>query len=118
MVARWTGDMDVATVCPACSRAGGLRPHVVWFGEEPLEMDRIETALSRCRLFVAVGTSGEVYPAAGFVQAVRQWGGARTVELNLEETGLSDAFDESRLGPATRLVPDFVEEILSGGLRT
>jgi NAD-dependent deacetylase len=117
-VSPWTGDLDSGTVCPGCARPGGLRPHVVWFGEEPLEMDRINSALARCRLFVAVGTSGQVYPAAGFVQAARWRAGARTVELNLEETGLSDAFDESRLGPASRLVPLFVDEILAAETRT
>jgi NAD-dependent deacetylase len=113
-VCAWTGDMDTSSVCPSCGRAGSMRPHVVWFGEEPLEMDRIGRALGRCGLFVAIGTSGQVYPAAGFVQMARWRAGARTVELNLESTGLSDAFDASRLGPATQVVPAFVEGILTG----
>jgi NAD-dependent deacetylase len=113
-VCRWTGDMETSTPCPSCGRSGSMRPHVVWFGEEPLEMDRIGAALARCGLFVAIGTSGQVYPASGFVQMARWRGGARTLELNLEATDMSDAFDVSRLGPATRLVPAFVEEILAG----
>lgn len=84
--------------------AGRLRPHVVWFGEMPLEMDRIEATLRRCDLFVAIGTSGSVYPAAGFASLARR-AGARTVEINLEPTG--GPFDEGLYGPATRTVPDF-----------
>lgn len=112
-VCGWTGDMDTSTACPSCGRTGSMRPHVVWFGEEPLEMDRIGAALGQCGLFAAIGTSGQVYPAAGFVQTARWQAGARTVEINLEGTDISDAFDESRQGPATRLVPAFVEEILA-----
>lgn len=103
-----------APPCPACGRSGGLRPHVVWFGEMPLGMERIEEALAGCRLFVSVGTSGSVYPAAGFVAEARGRG-ARTVELNLEPSEGSAMFDEARHGPATRLVPEFVEEVLRRG---
>lgn len=113
-VRRWTGDMDTGSVCPACARPGAMRPHIVWFGEEPLEMDRIGAALGRCGLFVAVGTSGQVYPASQFVQLARWRGGAKTVEINLEATDMSDAFDVSHFGPATRRVPAFVEEVLAG----
>ncbi len=98
--------------CAACGRRGGLRPHVVWFGEMPLGMERIEEALARCGLFVSVGTSGSVYPAAGFVAEVR--GRARTVELNLEPSEGSALFDEARHGLATRLVPEFVDALLRG----
>jgi NAD-dependent deacetylase len=106
----WTGDLSVETRCPACHEAGGMRPHVVWFGEMPLEMDRINDALSACDLFVAIGTSAQVYPAAGFIQEVR--GRARTLELNLEPTAASDLFDEARHGPATQLVPAWVDDVL------
>ncbi len=98
--------------CAACGQSGGLRPHVVWFGEMPLGMERIEGALARCGLFVSIGTSGSVYPAAGFVAEVR--GRARTVELNLEPSEGSALFDEARHGPATRLVPEFVDALLRG----
>jgi NAD-dependent deacetylase len=96
--------------CTACSRAGTLRPHIVWFGEMPLEMDRIGEALMRCGLFAAIGTSGNVYPAAGFVSMVAP--GARTLELNLEPSRLGSAFQESRQGRATELVPAWVDELL------
>jgi len=91
--------------CTACGKAR-LRPHIVWFGEMPFEMERIYDALGRCGLFVSIGTSGNVYPAAGFVAEVRNR--ARTVELNLEPSEGARLFDEARHGPATRLVPDFV----------
>lgn len=106
----WRDDLSTATPCPTCARAGAMRPHVVWFGEMPLEMERIGAALDRCGLFIAIGTSGQVYPAAGFVAEVR--GRARTVELNLEPS--EGSFDESRHGPATELVPRFVAEVLEG----
>ena len=83
-VSVWREKMGPSSVCGACGRTGSLRPHVVWFGEMPLEMDRIMAALARCALFVSIGTSGNVYPAAGFVQEARYVGGAHTLELNLE----------------------------------
>ena len=86
---------------------GRLRPHIVWFGEFPLHMDRIEQALAACHLFVSIGTSGAVWPAAGFVQLASR-AGARTVELNLEPSLGSRLFDETHHGPATEVVPDFV----------
>jgi NAD-dependent deacetylase len=89
-----------------------VRPHIVWFGELPLEMDRIYRALDHCDLFVAIGTSGHVYPAAGFVEAAAP--GARTVELNLESSLVASAFQEARTGLATDLVPAFVSELLGG----
>lgn len=101
--------------CPCCGIAGNLRPHVVWFGEMPLYMDKIEQALANCDLFVAIGTSGHVYPAAGFVQTARYYG-AETVEMNLEATGSmhigGSLFDEEILGPATETVPTFFKHIL------
>lgn len=98
--------------CGCCGVAGTLRPHVVWFREIPFDLDRIHAALLRCDLFAAIGTSGSVYPAAGFVAIARRSGRAHTVELNLESTPLSDLFDESRQGEASRLVPAFVEGLL------
>lgn len=106
--------LSTDTRCPCCDRPGGLRPHVVWFGEMPLEMDRIYAALSRCDLFLSIGTSGNVYPAAGFVQEARR-AGAHTVELNLEASATRSAFDQHVDGPATELVPRFVAALLQRG---
>jgi NAD-dependent deacetylase len=106
-------DIEVSTKSPCCGRIGTLRPHVVWFGEMPLEMDRIDAALSVCDLFVSIGTSGSVYPAAGFVQEARR-AGARTVELNLEPSEGHSLFAERHYGPATQVVPAFVERLLAG----
>ncbi|RAU23503.1 NAD-dependent protein deacylase [Paramagnetospirillum kuznetsovii] len=108
----WTDDLGLDHACPDCGRPGMLRPHVVWFGEMPLEMERIFEALEACALFVSIGTSGHVYPAAGFVAGVRKRGLAHTVELNLEPSEGASLFHESRLGRASELVPAFVEELL------
>ncbi len=108
-VADWHGAMSRGTPCPACGVAA-LRPDIVWFGEMPMHMDRIMAAVEQADVFVAIGTSGTVYPAAGLVNALRR--GARALELNLEATG--GRFTESRQGLATRLVPEFVEETLCG----
>ncbi|HSV29774.1 MAG TPA: Sir2 family NAD+-dependent deacetylase [Candidatus Omnitrophota bacterium] len=109
----WDGDLDVDHPCPDCGRAGRLRPHVVWFGELPLEMERIYDELERCALFLSIGTSGNVYPAAGFVMAVRQAGRAHTVELNLDPSEGATLFHETRYGKATDTVPAFVDHLLS-----
>lgn len=109
----WTGDLAPEQPSPHHPR-GRLRPHIVWFGERPLHMDRIETALARCDLFVAIGTSGAVWPAAGFVEAAR-FAGARTVELNLEPSQIADRFDEVRRGPATEVVPAFCRSLSQWG---
>lgn len=109
-VCAWDLDLDGASVCPGCARGGRLRPHIVWFGEMPLGMDRIYEALERCTIFLAIGTSGKVYPAAGFVESVPPW--ARTLELNLEPSSMADAFLEHRSGPATGTVPQLVRELL------
>ena len=111
---RWAEDMEVASACPTCGRAGGLRVNVVWFGEMPFEMERIYQALNACDLFVSIGTSGNVYPAAGFVQEVRLAGRGHTVELNLEPSEGHSLFAERRYGPASELVPAFVERLLGG----
>ncbi len=101
-----------ALACPACGRTGGLRPHVVWFGEMPLQMDRIYAALGGCGLFLSIGTSGNVYPAAGFVREARMVAGAATVELNLEPSEDASAFAEHLYGPASEVVPDYVRRLL------
>lgn len=106
----WQGDMAVDSVCPHCRRAGGVRPDIVWFGEMPMHLEEIGEALEGCGLFVSIGTSGSVYPAAGFVAGVR--GRAHTVELNLEPSDGAALFDEVRHGPATRVVPEFVAALL------
>ncbi|MEO0385922.1 MAG: NAD-dependent deacylase [Pseudomonadota bacterium] len=104
------GDLDAATACPACG-AAALRPDVVWFGEMPQGLDAIFGALAQCRVFAAIGTSGVVYPAAGFAQEAVA-AGARAVEINLEATG-NPAFREHHLGPATETVPLWVERTLA-----
>ena len=103
------GDLSTASACPDCG-APALRPDVVWFGEIPYHMEDIGAALAAADLFVSIGTSGEVYPAAGFAREAA-FAGARTLELNLEASG--GRFDEAREGPATLLVPAWVEEMLS-----
>ncbi len=112
-VSRAPVTMDAGTSCPACGQAGGMRPNVVWFGEMPMHMDAIEVALEGCGLFVSIGTSGSVYPAAGFVRQARK-AGAHTVELNLERSEGSSRFHERIHGPATTVVPAFVERVLAG----
>ena len=107
----WRVDLTVEVPCPSCHRTGTLRPHVVWFGEMPLEMDVIYDALLEADLFVAIGTSGSVYPAAGLVSEARGHG-IRTCEINLEPSANARQFDETRYGPASELVPVWVEDML------
>jgi len=114
-VSDWLDDLKAADACPRCGRAGGMRPHVVWFGETPLYMDDIERALRHSELFVAIGTSGAVYPAAGFVAEARAMGIA-TCEINLESADNAELFDERRYGPASETVPAWVEEIVNRGV--
>ena len=109
----WRDDLSRDIVCPACANAGGMRPDVVWFGETPYHMERIAKLLGQCDLFISIGTSGNVYPAAGFVTAARKQG-AHTVELNLEPSNGASLFSETIYGPATEVVPEFVERLLSG----
>jgi NAD-dependent deacetylase len=106
----WEGDLGDFPPCPACHEME-LRPDVVWFGEVPYEMERIFTALESADLFVSIGTSGAVYPAAGFVQAATAYG-ARTLELNLVPSEGTHLFAEARHGPAGVLVPAWVDELL------
>jgi NAD-dependent deacetylase len=108
----WEGTLSERPACPACGTPS-LRPDIVWFGEMPYRMDEIFAALAQADLFVSVGTSGAVYPAAGFVQQAAAHG-AQTIELNLERSQGSHWFDETRLGPASQLVPAWVEEVLGG----
>jgi NAD-dependent deacetylase len=108
---RWAGPMGRGAECAACGTAGMVRPDIVWFGEMPYEMEAIDEALQRCDLFVSIGTSGAVYPAAGFVQSAR-YHDARTLEINLEPSIGSYFFDESRTGRAGALVPQWVDELL------
>ena len=107
----WEGAMGAGAKCSSCGHEGQVRPDIVWFGEMPYEMDRIEAAVRDADLFVSIGTSGAVYPAAGFVQTAR-YCGARTLEINLEPSLGSYLFDESRTGPAGELVPQWVDELL------
>lgn len=107
-------DIAVNEICEHCGATGTWRPHVVWFGEMPLEMERIYSALDDCALFVSIGTSGNVYPAAGFVQHVALRNGPRTIELNMEPSEGATLFAEARYGAATKIVPDFVDELLNG----
>ena len=108
----WDAPMSDYPPCPVC-RAPMLRPDVVWFGEMPYQMDRIYAALREADLFVSIGTSGAVYPAAGFVRDARELG-ARTLELNLERSDGSHWFHESRQGRAGELVPGWVDSLLDG----
>ncbi len=105
-VCDWPGDLEVFHDSPR-HQDGWMRPHIVWFGEMPLEMGRIERALAGCDLFVSIGTSGTVWPAAGFVRTARA-AGARTVEINLEPSLGAGMFDEGIYGLASEAVPGFV----------
>ena len=109
---RWRGDLDSNSPHPENpDLKGGLRPDIVWFGEMPFHMDRIIAALHKCDLFISIGTSGQVYPAAGFVQETPST--ARRVEINIEPTSISTAFDEHIIGPAAIEVPKFLASLES-----
>ena len=116
----FAGDMIDGPACPACGSAGALRPDIVFFGEIPYRMEEIQEALEQADLFVSIGTSGTVYPAAGFVQLARA-AGADTLELNLEPSGgtadgygaAGYGFAASRFGAATALVPAWVDRLLA-----
>jgi len=108
---RWSASLLDGPACPGCG-APALRPDIVWFGEVPYRMDEIERALIGADLFVSIGTSGAVYPAAGFVQLAAAFG-ARTLELNLDRSEGTAYFRESRQGPASVLVPAWVDDLLA-----
>lgn len=108
----WEDDLGDDSACPACGVAGALRPDVVWFGEMPYHMDLIETRLSAADMFVAIGTSGSVYPAAGFVRMARALG-TPTMEINLEPSDNAEAFSVQSYGPATETVPRWVQGMIA-----
>jgi NAD-dependent deacetylase len=98
--------------CPCCKEKGNLRPHIVWFGEIPLELPKIFDLLRKCQLFIAIGTSGSVYPAAGFVEEARRYG-AHTININDEESENEIYFHRIIRGKASVETGKLVEEILS-----
>lgn len=108
----WHEDLFTGVACPACGQAGRMRPDVVWFGEMPYHMEEIYALLARADLFVSIGTSGTVYPAAGFVREARS-AGAHTIELNLEPSEGASLFAEAIHGPASRIVPAWVDGLLA-----
>ncbi len=105
-------DISVRDQCECCAITGSLRPHIVWFGEMPFYMDEINTALANCDLFIAIGTSGNVYPAAGFVELANR-AGAQTLEINLEASNVATAFDQAIYGKAGEVLPTWVDEFLA-----
>ncbi|MDP4004622.1 Sir2 family NAD-dependent protein deacetylase [Methylobacterium sp. NEAU K] len=109
-VTPWRADLSRAESCPACATVGRMRPDVVWFGEMPMHLDAIDAALAAADLFVAVGTSGAIYPAAGYVRQARALG-IPTCEINLEPPDNADAFDDARYGPASTALPRFLAEL-------
>ncbi|MGC6386517.1 Sir2 family NAD+-dependent deacetylase [Ewingella sp. S1.OA.A_B6] len=108
----WPGDLSVNDKCHCCQFPAALRPHIVWFGEMPIGMEEIYQALAKADFFIAIGTSGHVYPAAGFVHEARL-GGAFTIELNLEPSQVESEFDEKMYGLASKVVPDFIHAFLT-----
>ncbi|MGB1091676.1 MAG: Sir2 family NAD+-dependent deacetylase [Oceanobacter sp.] len=112
MVFDWKEDITEQSECDCCQNTRTLRPHIVWFGEMPLYMEEIYEALETCDLFISIGTSGHVYPAAGFVQIANQCG-AHTVEINLEPSNVHGDFAEHIQGPAGTQVPEFLRGLLA-----
>ncbi len=107
----WLDEITRASTCQNCQTTGSVRPDIVWFGEMPYQLEEIYEALGKCNIFISIGTSGNVYPAAGFAREAKTHG-ARTIELNLDPSSTTNTFDECRHGPATELVPEFVRELL------
>ena len=105
-------EINTSDICNCCSSQGTLRPHIVWFGEMPIGMEHIYSVLASCDLFISIGTSGNVYPAAGFVQIANQ-AGAKTLEINLEESEVASNFDEAIYGKAGEILPEWVGEFLA-----
>lgn len=108
----WKEDITEKTHCDCCNQSQTLRPNIVWFGEEPFDLGRIFQELEACSLFLSIGTSGQVYPAAGFVEHVRMFAKGKTVELNLEASMLSHLFTEKQYGQATEIIPPYVEKLI------
>ncbi len=108
----WTEDVHTDTDCPECDHRGTLRPDIVWFGEMPYYIDEIMRALETVDIFICIGTSGVVYPAAGFVRLAAEKGCARLIEVNLQPTGISGQFTEQRQGPSGIEIPKLVAELL------
>lgn len=108
----WETDLLTTTPCPECGKTGKLRPDIVWFGEMPYYIDEILQALETADLFICIGTSGVVYPAAGFARLAAEKQATRLIEINLEPTGISSHFTEHRHGLASVEVPRLVEELL------
>lgn len=104
-------DLSTEDRCACCQQVHQLRPHIVWFGEMPLQMERIYQALSACDLFISIGTSGNVYPAAGFVAEAKR-AGAHTVEINLEPSAVESVFAEKHYGKASKILPKYITELL------
>ena len=109
----WDADIAAESLCACCREPGTLRPHIVWFEEMPLGMEIIAAALRGCDYFLSIGTSGNVYPAAGFVRDVKRGGRGHAIELNLEPSGGHNFFDEHHYGPATQVVPAYVSKLLN-----
>lgn len=112
-VEEFGGESSSESVCPACKKKGGMRPDIVWFGEIPKYMDEITALLMQCDLFISIGTSGAVYPAAGFVQLVNSNKAAYTVEMNLEPSAVASKFKEKIYGKASETVPEYVLQLLN-----
>ena len=112
----WVEAFDEKSICPECKDVSSLRPHIVWFGEMPFFMNEIQYALNKADVFISIGTSGNVYPAAGFIAQIRDLGQTLSVELNMEPSEGSHMFERSHRGLATKIVPKFVDQILSGEL--
>lgn len=106
------GDVDTETICPHCQIMGMMKPNIVFFGESLLCMDKVEELLRKCHLYISVGTSGVVYPAAGFVQTVKYYG-AQTIEFTMEPTANNYLFDRHIFGPAGQTLPPYIDEIIN-----
>ena len=111
-VIAWSSSFDASTPCTCCEPSAQLRPDIVWFGEMPMHMNQIILALSKAKLFIAIGTSGQVYPAAGFVQVAND-SGADTIEINLEPSAKNSNFNRSIIGLASETVPQYVDELIT-----
>ncbi|WP_395750458.1 NAD-dependent deacylase [Prosthecobacter sp.] len=109
----WSKEMSSGTRCRACGEIGGMRPHIVWFGEMPFELEKITTALHSADIFLCIGTSGVVYPAAGFTREAARNPACRLVEFNIESTEISRQFRERVIGPVATELPRFVEQLLA-----